>query len=180
MKQKWNADFIKIYIHIKVSLCQFQNSFSKVVLLELQVLIIIKVFIIWLKLANYILILTFVLDTFLNRKYHYLNNGSLMNGDFFCSLKKAAEYYNFSIRVEPICYFIYYTFPTLLQSQLVKSNLAKTKSQQQDELGFGFRWRFTVSVWINCSDLSSEARTRLTASSKAAATLVASFALVSK
>lgn len=55
-----------------------------------------------------------------------------------CSLKKAAEYYNFSIRVEPTCYFIYYTFPTLLQSQLVKSNLAK-KSQQQDELGFGFR-----------------------------------------
>lgn len=53
---------------------------------------------------------------------------------------KAAEYYDFNIRAEPIGYSVYYTFPIPLQSKLVNSNLAKRNlSQQQDELGFGFR-----------------------------------------
>lgn len=36
MKQKWNANFIKIYTYKSIFVPEFQNSFSKVVLLELS------------------------------------------------------------------------------------------------------------------------------------------------
>jgi len=69
VKQKWNADFIKIYTYKIIFVPEFQNSFSKVVLLELSSFNYIqsiynlnKVG----KLHSYI----FLLDTFLNRKCH--------------------------------------------------------------------------------------------------------------
>lgn len=70
MKHKWNADFIKIYTYKSIFVPEFQNSFSKVVLLELSSFNYFQSIYHFNKVGKLHSYIIFLLDVFLNRKHH--------------------------------------------------------------------------------------------------------------
>lgn len=78
------------------------------------------------------------------------------------------------------CYSVYMALYTFVGLWPEITTRGRQLFQQQVESGRVFLSKFTVLVWMKSSSRSSRARIRRIASSKADATLVASFALVSK